>query len=240
MSSVQTDYHWTFAAAFVRGKLSDTDLLELEPELFTTPLSKLSDEQTQRLVNLGKERGLKLHKFKKTMGLQRVQSVLGVLRGLQPSELLDIGTGRGVFLWPFLDAFPLVPITCVDMNAMRVRDLKAAHNGGIDLLDAVESDIAKLELPAHSFDVVTFLEALEHIPEPQAALEKAMQMARRSLILSVPSHEDDNEEHIHFFTKDSLNTMLLNAGARRVNIQYVLNHIIAVASREQISRELCK
>jgi hypothetical protein len=45
----------------------------------------------------------------------------------------------------------------------------------------------------------------------------------------VPSKPDDNPEHIQLFTGDSLEALLLTAGATRVRIAYVLNHIIAVA-----------
>ncbi|MBX9693684.1 MAG: class I SAM-dependent methyltransferase [Cyanobacteria bacterium] len=233
MEAVYTNYFGIFAAAFVRGKLTDcADLSHADSELTKTPLLELTEEQVQRLIELGKERDLKIHKFKKTMGLQRVQSVLGILKGLQPSELLDIGTGRGVFLWPLLDELPWLSVTCIDLNSLRVRDLNAVRDGGISRLKAIEGDIALLDVQPNSFDVVTFLEALEHIPNPQAALDKAASIARRSLILSVPSHEDDNDEHIHLFTRDTISSMLLTAGARRVNVQYVLNHLIAVANFE--------
>ena len=50
-------------------------------------------------VAAGLEAGLRLHRFKRTAGLPRVRRVIGALRGLAPSRLLDLGTGRGVFLW---------------------------------------------------------------------------------------------------------------------------------------------
>ena len=55
-------------------------------------------------------------------------------------------------------------------------------------------------------------------------------LASRFVIASVPSKPDDNPEHVQLFTGDSLDALLLTAGAARVQITYVLNHIIAVAS----------
>ncbi len=232
MNHLESSNHYftEFAAAFVRGRLkSDGDFTDEQNKLLSAPLEQLSATQLEQLLELGKSRQLKMHKFKKTMGLARVQSVIGILRSLQATELLDIGSGRGVFLWPFLEQFPEVPITCIDLNPLRVRDILAVRDGGISRLNAIEGDITKHSLPEKSFDVVTFLEALEHIPDAQKALNAAVKMARRFVVLSVPSHEDDNEEHIHLFTKDSLKLMLIKAGAENVNVQYVLNHIIVVA-----------
>jgi hypothetical protein len=49
------------------------------------------------------------------------------------------------------------------------------------------------------------------------------------VIASVPSHEDDNPEHIHLFDGAALDWMFRAAGARRVSIDHVLGHIVCVA-----------
>jgi len=61
-------------------------------------LHDLTDEIINELIAFGKEKNLKLHRFKRTMGLPRVSKVLGYLKAFYPQKLLDIGTGRGVFL----------------------------------------------------------------------------------------------------------------------------------------------
>ena len=55
-------------------------------------------------------------------------------------------------------------------------------------------------------------------------------MARRAVVLSVPSRADDNPEHIHLFDRDQLERLFGRAGARSVRFEYVLNHLIAVAT----------
>jgi hypothetical protein len=47
--------------------------------------------------------------------------------------------------------------------------------------------------------------------------------------VSVPSRPDDNPEHIHLFDRDTLDGMLRAAGAKRVSIEFVRDHLIAAA-----------
>jgi len=56
-----------------------------------------------------------------------------------------------------------------------------------------------------------------------------MRVARRAVIATVPSHEDDNPEHVQLFDGAALEALFRGAGARRVRIDHVLNHIVAVA-----------
>ena len=215
------------AASFVRGKIPQI-LRESMGSRALVPLDQLADEDLKSIVRLGYAHGLKLHKFKRTMGLRRVERVLGMLRGMQPATILDIGSGRGAFLWPLLEALPETVVTCVDVLPHRVRDILAVREGGVGRLNALEMSASKLAFAESEFDVVTFLEVLEHIPEPQSALNEAVRVARRFVIASVPSKPDNNPEHLHLFTREALETLFKRAGARSVAIEHVLNHTIAV------------
>jgi 2-polyprenyl-3-methyl-5-hydroxy-6-metoxy-1,4-benzoquinol methylase len=205
-------YYLELAAAFVRQRLPD--LVGLPPAA---------------LFRHGLEAGLRLHHFKRTAGLPRVRKVLGILRGLAPAELLDVGSGRGVFLWPLVDSFPGLRILSIDRKPMMVADVQAVHLGGIDRLHAAVMDVHRLALADDSVDVVTFLEVLEHLPQPGRALAEAVRVARRFVVVSVPAHEDDNPEHIHLFTRQSLTALFAAVGVTRLSFDAVLNHRITVA-----------
>ena len=205
-------YYTEFAAAFVRGRL---------PDAGAAP----ADE----LIRRGAAAGLRLHKFKRSAALPRVRRVLGVLRGVAPADLLDVGSGRGVFLWPLLDAFPELPVLAIDRRPDRVADLQAVRAGGVQRLRPALMDVTRLALPDRAVDVVTFLEVLEHLTEPARALAEAVRVARRFVVVTVPSRPDDNPEHIHLFDRDTLEGMLRAAGAKRVSIEFVRDHLIAAA-----------
>src|SRR5690349_6589235 len=63
-------------------------------------------------IRAGREAGLRLHRFKRARPLPRVQRIVSTLRALAPESVLDVGTGRGVMLWPLLEQFPDVDVTC--------------------------------------------------------------------------------------------------------------------------------
>src|SRR4051812_21927529 len=99
--------------------LSDEELargyyLELAAALVRHRLPDLAAQPPAELFRRGLEAGLPLHHFKRTTGLPRVRKVLGILRGLAPADLLDVGSGRGVFLWPLVDSFPDLRVLSID------------------------------------------------------------------------------------------------------------------------------
>ncbi len=215
------------AAAYVRGKLAQE--ADRPPALFGVPLATLDEAALEALVELGRGRGLRLHRFKRSMALPRVARVLGILRALAPADLFDAGSGRGAFLWPLLDAFPGLPVTALDRLDHRVADLQAVHDGGVESLVAVQGDVATLAFDDGNFDVATFLEVLEHVPDPPRALAEVCRVARRFVVLSVPSKPDNNPEHIHLFNAAALEPLLRAAGAASVTFDYVRGHMLAVA-----------
>lgn len=167
-------------------------------------------------------------KFKRNIELPRVRSVLGILRGMSTDSLIDIGSGRGTFLWALLDSFPHLKVTALDCSERRATDIAAVCRGGIENLSSVLMDARALGFADNSVDVVTVLEVLEHMEHPNQAVAEAVRVARRFVVASVPSKEDTNPEHIQLFDGKSLQRMFLDAGARSVKVEYVPNHIIAL------------
>jgi 2-polyprenyl-3-methyl-5-hydroxy-6-metoxy-1,4-benzoquinol methylase len=211
-ATLASRYYLDLAVAFIRGRL---DL----------PADLSPAEVFQR----GQEAGLRLHKFKRSTILPRVQRVFGYFRQLWPGNLLDVGSGRGVFLWPLLDTFSDLRVHCLDIRPDRVADIQAVHTGGIERLVASVGDITGTTLPDVSFDGVTLLEVLEHLEEPGEAVREAVRLARNFVVVSVPSQPDDNPEHIHLFDARALEEMFRAAGVERLSVDYVLNHIVALA-----------
>lgn len=177
---------------------------------------------------------MKLHYFKVKDDLPRVQVVLSFLQGIVPAEqcntLLDVGSGRGVFLFPLLREFPDLEVTSLDILPHRVALHECIHEGGVENLHPILADICTWDAPDKSFDVVTMLEVMEHIPETLQVVRNATRLARNYIIVSVPSKPDDNPEHIHLFSNDDLQRLFLENGCTKVKFMSVTNHRVMVAS----------
>ncbi len=228
---MERGYYTYLQCAYVRGYAKKNGKPCLSKTLIETPLERLTDSQIDEIVSLGKQAQLKLYKFKDTHGnLPRVKRVLGILKSIYFESLLDVGSGRGVFLFPFLNAFSNVDVTAIDVLDHRIEFLNYIVDGGFDNLRTIKGDICDGNLQKKSIDVVTMLEVLEHIPNVQKAIDEAVKIAKNFVIVSVPSKEDNNPEHIHLLTKEKLTKAFNSAGCKRLTFDGVNGHLILIAN----------
>ncbi len=186
------------------------------------------DVSPSSYVEWGNEQGLKLYHFKKKEYLPRVKRVLGFLKGITFENLLDVGSGRGVFLFPFLEEFSWSDVTSIDILQNRVDFLENISIGGLEKLHALKADLCAQPYPDNTFDVITLLEVLEHIPDVQSAINAAVKMARKYIVVSVPSKEDDNPEHIHLLDKQTLTNYFNSLGVTKLTFDGVNGHLFMV------------
>ena len=191
---------------------------------------ELSSTDVDKIAQLSRESDFKSYHFKKKDTLPRVNKVLGFLKSIYFENLLDVGSGRGVFLFPFMDGFPYVAVTSVDILDKRVEMLSDIRNGGIERLNVVKADVCTQPFPDKSFDVITLLEVLEHIPDVEKAIESAVKMAKKYVVVSVPSKEDNNPEHIHLLTKAVLTEYFKQCGVTKLHFDGVNGHLLMIAT----------
>ena len=222
------------AAAWVRGHQKMTGVPLLTQEQQEQPLELLTEEESEKILAAAKAAELKLYPFKKgKKELPRVRRTLGFLHSLQFETLLDIGSGRGVFVIPFMKEFPWVQVTALDLLEKRVAFLNELSEGGFSQLHAEKKNICEQPYPEKSFDVVTLLEVLEHIPEVEKAVLAAVKMAKQYVVLTVPSKPDDNPEHIHLLTKEKLTDLFHAAGCTKLHFDGVEGHLFMVATVDE-------
>ncbi len=154
------------------------------------------------------------------------QEILSLIPG-SVKKLMDVGGGEGGFLNAFQKQrnaqVLLVEPNVVSSSVARERGI-AVFIGGFESLDPAT---------AGSFDCISFLDVLEHLENPQAALEHARNLLVPNgyMVLSVPNigHWSVVQEllqgrfdylpvgilcctHLRFFTEHSLRQLLVNAG----------------------------
>lgn len=222
------------AAAWLRGHALRTGVPAIDNELLEMPLEVLTDEELCAIVAAGEQAGQKLYSFKTGKAeLPRVRRVLSFLHGIEFETLLDVGSGRGVFLLPFMEEFPHVQVTSLDLLEKRVTFLNELAAGGYSRLMAYEKNICDHPFSDNCFDMVTLLEVLEHIPEVDKAVAAAVKMAKQYVVVSVPSKPDDNPEHIHLLTKEILTDLFAEAGCTKLHFDGVNGHLILMATIEK-------
>lgn len=242
-------YYTACAAAYVRGEAirarenggrittpdgkSTGRRLDMPPELIDLPLEALTVEQIEAILARGRDAGLNLYCFKKSLGeLPRVKYVLEHLRTLAFDSILDVGSGRGKFLWPCLDAFPNAKVRSVDLSRKCVCDFDAVRLGGVSNLFGTQEDFCQLNEPDGSYDVVTLIEVLEHILPVAAAVNKAVRLAKKCVIVSALTRPDDDPEHVHLLTREVLTRLFHEAGCKRLCFDEVNGHLLLIACKE--------
>ena len=227
---MNTRYYQKFAVAVIIGNLRRSGKENLIPqEILNSYKTGLTSQQAQTLFSIASENNVKLYYFKRSdRPLPRVHKTLSFLKGIYFESLIDIGSGRGAFLLPFLEEFSNVSVTAVDILNKRVEMLTDISNGGVDNLTVVNHDIQTAPLNMQA-DVVTLLEVLEHIPDVKTAIRNAVLMAKKYVIVTVPSKEDDNPEHLRLLTKEVLTNYFNMAGVTKLTFDGVNGHLFLIA-----------
>lgn len=112
------------------------------------------------------------------------QHVRQLLETVQASTLLEVGCGEGFSSQEILTNSPII---------------QKSYGGDISFAATIEAqkrfsqmvyhvlDATALPFLSDSVDVVMSLEVLEHLPEPEKAVQEYMRVSRKYLLLSVPN-----------------------------------------------------
>ena len=97
-------------------------------------------------------------------------------------SILDLGCGDGSFLSCLRELVPDIEVKGADISDQA---LDAARGRGLDVFPL---DLADDEAPVPgTYDLVTALEVIEHVPDAESVVLAAARAARRRLIVSVPN-----------------------------------------------------
>ncbi len=165
------------------------------------------------------ERSKVLRWFRRHKLLARLRQVERIT-GLQRGRLLDVGCATGLFIHEA--ARQGWQVEGVEFNSevasyARVRLGLAVHHGTLE----------SLNLPAESYDVITFWDVLEHTFSPSAVLRKAYRLLRPGgwVIILIPNSKSldaslfgsywngfDVPRHLYVFSHEIMERLLQKAG----------------------------
>ena len=195
-------------------------------------LFDLTKNEIEELISIGKKEDLKLYYFKEKNELPRITKTIGFLKNIYPTSLLDIGSGRGLFILPLLKTFPNINVTSIDILPKRVEMFKYLHDGGIENINSYLDNITTTKIENNSYEVVTLLEVLEHIEDVKKAIENAVRISKKYIVITVPSKPDDNPEHIHLLTKEVLSNIFNELNITNLKFGGVNGHLFLIVTKE--------
>lgn len=117
--------------------------------------------------------------------LSRINQTIDLIPG-DTESLLDAGCGNGIFLNSLALKKPHIKSFGFDRSEEALKYVKVPHSVG---------DMDKLNFDSQSFDCVTSLEVIEHLPIEvyKNALSEMARVAKKHIIISVPYNENLEE-----------------------------------------------
>lgn len=114
-----------------------------------------------------------------------IQNYFNVISRVMPdvSKAVSAGCGEGYDTRLIQQDFPNLKMVGVDLSFEAL--LKAQTI--VPHMPAVQADVTQLPFASRSVDLVISLEVLEHLPDPDAAIECYKTITRRYLLLGVPN-----------------------------------------------------
>jgi cyclopropane fatty-acyl-phospholipid synthase-like methyltransferase len=145
--------------------------------------------------------------------LLRKSCVLKLLKDIHPRKVLDVGCGAGDMVHTLADRG--AQVLGIDFSNEAIRHCQQLWKG-----EGVRFENTAIENIHEQFDLIVFMEVLEHIEDDAKALEEIHRLLNQKgyLILSVPAHKDrfgPSDHYVgHFrrYDKNELLTLLEQGG----------------------------
>lgn len=110
---------------------------------------------------------------------------------LQPDDkVLDVGFGLGYGLKMMSDK--AVELSGIDIDQAAVKMAKQLLKGGSKIREVIHYDGMHIPYEDKSFDVVTCIDVIEHVPVYQDFLNELIRVTKRVLVISTPNRRIEN------------------------------------------------
>jgi 2-polyprenyl-3-methyl-5-hydroxy-6-metoxy-1,4-benzoquinol methylase len=107
-----------------------------------------------------------------------------------PSSLLDVGCGEGVLVHRWAERVGGGRVVGIDLEEESIQagwQQRQAPNLEYRVMEAGRADrVENLPFTVNEFDLVSAIEVLEHVPDPEHTVSEMARCAERHLLVSVP------------------------------------------------------
>lgn len=162
---------------------------------------------------------------------------------VRPGRLLDVGCATGFFMdearkrgWT---------VEGLDVSSFGV-DYARKHFG----LKTHHGALTELDFENGSYDLVTMWDVIEHVPDPTAYVRRAAELLRTGGVISLATPDVDSlparlagkrwvgfklsEEHVYYFSVNTLSRMLEAAGFEVINVRHVGKYVPLSLFRDRL------
>jgi 2-polyprenyl-3-methyl-5-hydroxy-6-metoxy-1,4-benzoquinol methylase len=101
-----------------------------------------------------------------------------------PESVLDVGCGEGVLTYRWAQRLGDAPVVGLDLDDPKLRREWEARPRDNLRFGTMPPD--RLPCGDNEFDLVSAIEVLEHVPDPERTVSEMARVARRHLLVSVP------------------------------------------------------
>lgn len=102
-------------------------------------------------------------------------------------SVAEIGAGEGELAQRLALHYPTAQLSLSDISPDMVHLLKSRFRNESKRIKVKKADVEKLSYPDQSFDLVVVCEVMEHVEEPELAIQEIFRVARRYVVVSVPN-----------------------------------------------------
>jgi 2-polyprenyl-3-methyl-5-hydroxy-6-metoxy-1,4-benzoquinol methylase len=215
-------YYQRLLSAMIRGAMQQ------KHEVFIKHLDDLSEEDHEVLLRLAEHTHLNVNAFLRVEPLPEIVKIMDVIRSVAPDNILEVGCGRGLFLWRLLDEYKNVSITAIDTDAERMKLVSYVGKGGVRNFSAKVLDATSMaEFPKNSFDVTTALRVLEFVNDLPKAIAEICRVTKRFIIAQYPCGQVPS----NLPTLEQLVEMFKAQDVMQVKVEQVQNYYVIIARK---------
>lgn len=111
-----------------------------------------------------------------------IKRIIKIIEKFQVDNILDVGCGEGIIIYEISQKIPRIRIDGLDISSQSIQLAKKLLPDNIFF----EGDIIKMPFSDNSYNLVIALEVLEHLTEPELALQELKRVTRKYCLISVP------------------------------------------------------